>query len=283
MRICSKSTPRPQPLVNTWSYDRECKLLAESLIWNPRILLANETGIVRQSFPEDVEIEPDGTVIYRQRYVGTLSQPLDLTRFPMDKHVFTIQLVAVGHEKDELEFLPAELGRSVKIVGGGISQQLLLPDWEITNYEVKPKPYEPVPGDEVAGFAFEFTAKRCFAYYLWQLIVPLGVTVAMSWSTFWIDPTQSGARIGVATSSILSLVAFRFVVAALLPPLPYMTRMDYYTLGSTLLVFIALTLVVSTSYLVYYGHTRLARKIDLASRLSCPMIFVVLVAISFFI
>ena len=55
-------------------------------IWSPEILIANESGIVRRSFPETVQVDAKGSVTYRQRYVGSFSQPLKLKDFPFDRH-----------------------------------------------------------------------------------------------------------------------------------------------------------------------------------------------------
>ena len=68
-----------------------------SEVWNPRVLLANRQGLVSKSLPEVVQVAPDGTVIYHQRYTGKMSQPLRLSDFPMDSHTFTIQFVAAGY------------------------------------------------------------------------------------------------------------------------------------------------------------------------------------------
>ncbi len=246
-------------------------------VWNPRILLVNQTGLIRESLPAVVDITPDGTVTYRQRYVGKLSQPLVLSEFPLDKHRFVIQFVAVGYPADELKFVPDVLERGdQKIVGGGISDRLSLPDWTIVKYEILGKPYEPIKEIKAAGFTFEFVAKRQFMYYLWQVIVPLAVIVIMSWAAFWIDPNNTGAQIGVASSSILTMIAYRFVLASLLPRLPYMTRMDYLTLGSTLLVFLALMEVLLTTTLNRGNHRAIALWIDRVARLVFPMTFAAL-------
>ena len=139
-------------------------------IWSPRLALVNQGGNVWESLPKVADVTPDGTVTYRQRYVGHLSQPLMLSDFPMDEHRFTIQLVASGHGIDALEFIPiVQHGFS----GGGISGKLSLTDWEVVNFEASPRPYEPVADLAVPGLAFEFTAKRYFLYYLWQVILPL--------------------------------------------------------------------------------------------------------------
>jgi hypothetical protein len=128
-------------------------------VWNPRVLLANEGGIVRPTMPQVVEVAPDGTVVYRQRYVGPLSQPLRLSDFPLDEHRFAIQFAAAGYRVHELEFVPDVGGTEGQLIGGGMADQLSLPDWKIVDYEITPRPYAPVAGVETAGFAFEFTAK----------------------------------------------------------------------------------------------------------------------------
>ncbi len=113
-------------------------------------------------------------------------------------------------------------------------------------------------------------------YYIWQVVLPLTVVVVMSWAAFWIGRPHVGVRIGVATSSILTLIAHRFVLASLLPRLPYMTRLDYFTVGSTLLVFLALLVVVSTSYLATVDRDRPAKIVDLAARAAFPATFLLL-------
>src|SRR6266568_7255754 len=67
-------------------------------IWHPRVGIVNETNSVSRKMPDSVEVEPDGTVTYRQRYVGAFTQPLRLQSFPFDRQTFRIQLVAVRYQ-----------------------------------------------------------------------------------------------------------------------------------------------------------------------------------------
>ena len=85
----------------------------------------------------------------------------------------------------------------------------------------------------------------------------------------------------VATSAVLTLIAYRFLLSNLLPRLPYMTRMDYLTSLSTILVFAALIEVVVTSALGHADRSALGRKLDRAARLLFPGAFAVLCAWSF--
>ncbi len=245
-------------------------------VWNPRVLLANQTGIVAKSLPDVVQVEEDGTVIYHQRYTGKLSQPLHLSDFPKDKQPFVIQFVATGYSDDHLEFIPDDLPADPPIHGGSIADELSLPDWGIVSYEAQKMTYRPIPGIHTAGFGLRFVAERYISYYLWQVVLPLGVVVMMSWSAFWLSRRDVGARIGVATSSVLTLIAHRFVLASLLPRLPYMTRMDYLTVGSTLLVMLTLIMVVSIAILESRNRERLAGHLDMFARGGFPVAFLVL-------
>jgi Neurotransmitter-gated ion-channel ligand binding domain len=241
-------------------------------VWNPRLVLVNQTGLVSRALPEVVQVEPDGTVLYYQRYTGKLSQPLNLSNFPLDSHTFTIQFAAAGYTADDLEFVP-EVVKGIN--GGSMAEQLSLPDWKILKYEVSALPYRPIEAARAASFAFRFEAARSVGYYLWQVVLPLAVVVAMSWAAFWVGRENVGVRIGVATSSILTLIAQRFVVTNLLPRLPYMTRMDYFTVGSTILVFLALVVVIII-YLLAGRHEVAARRVDLSARWTFPLAFVLL-------
>lgn len=239
-------------------------------IWNPRILISNRQGLVSRSLPEVAQVNSDGTVYYRQRYSGRLSQPLTLKDFPRDSHTFNIHFVAAGYPAKELDFIPDEMGT---FVGGSMAKELSLPDWEILKYEALNLPYKPIEGISTAGCAFRFEAKRYSIYYLWQVVLPLAIVVFMSWAAFWVGPEHVGVRIGIATSSVLTLIANRFLLASLLPRLPYMTRLDYFTVGSTILVFLALVTVIMTAFLVEQQKEEGTRKIDITARLVFPAVY----------
>ncbi len=245
-------------------------------VWNPQVLVSNQQGRLAKSLAEIVEVDPDGTVRYRQRFTGELSQPLDLSEFPEDRQQFTIQFVSVANDSDRLMFVPMRAAADPSILGGSIAGTFSLPDWKILSHEALAMPFEPVAGVEIPGFALRFEAERYLEYYIWQVIVPLTVVVIMSWAAFWISGRDASVRVGVATSSILTLVALRFVVASLLPRLPYMTRMDYFTVGSTVLVFLALVVVVLTSFLTARKREKSAYRIDLTARAAFPAAFLAL-------
>jgi hypothetical protein len=251
-------------------------------IWHPPVIVANEQGLVRRSLPELAEVHADGSVVYRQRYVGRFSQELLLSKFPFDEHDFTIQFVFPGYAREELKLIPDTAPELPGIVGGAIAKGFSLPDWKILGFVAEERPLQIADTDiRGAGFAFSFTAERYFAYYFWQVITPLVLIVMMSWAAFWIDPSESGPQLGLAASSMLTLIAYRFLLASLLPKLPYMTRMDYFSLASTILVFLALVEVIITSALAHSNRAKQGKRVDCFSRVAFPVVFVLAGAWSF--
>jgi hypothetical protein len=245
-------------------------------IWHPRVGIVNETNSVSRKMPDSVEVEPDGTVTYRQLYVGAFTQPLRLQSFPFDRQTFRVQLVAVRYQSNEVMFVPDQVWiRDGLKEAGGISPSVTLPDWTIEKWELKPLVYALAPHHQYSSYAFEFTASRNVQYYIFKIILPLVLIVMMSWSGFWIDPVNANSQISVAVTSMLTLIAYRFAVDTQLPRLPYMTRLDVFFLISTLLVFFSLIEVLVTTILDNKQQTKLAKRIDRYCRVIFPVIFAV--------
>ena len=184
---------------------------------------------------------------------------------------------------DGLTFIPDRADRSEQMIGGGMSEKLSVPDWRILDFSAETRALLLSADLEVPGFIFTFTAQRYFRYYLWQMIVPQILIVMMSWGAFWINPSMASTQIGLATSSMLTLIAHRFLLATQLPKLPYLTRLDYFIMLNTLLVFGALVEVFVTSSLAHNDRTELGLKMDRWCRFIFPITFGCILVLSFWI
>jgi hypothetical protein len=245
-------------------------------IWHPRVSIANETNSVSRKLPETVEVDPDGSVVYRQRYVGAFTQSLRLQSFPFDRQTFRFHLVAIRYRPNEVTFVPDENWiRDGLQRAAGISPSITLPDWTVEKWDAKARIYALTPGLQYSGYVFEFTASRNVEHYILKVILPLILIVMMSWSVFWIDPVTSNSQISVAVTSMLTLIAYRFAVDSQLPRLPYMTRLDSFFLTSTILVFFSLIEVLVTSILDNNQQTERAKKLDRYCRVIFPAIFII--------
>ena len=237
--------------------------------WNPNIQLINRIT-VQTTLPEVLEVDASGNVIYRQRFIGQFSSSLDLHRFPFDSQTLSIDLVSLGQTSDQVQFV-----QDPEI--GGVAKKLGITDWQLGSWKTKPISYEPIPGGRLlSGFSFEFVVKRQFYYFLVQIILPMTLILGMSWIVFWVDPNQTGPRISTSITSMLTLVAYRFLTGNFLPRLPFLTRLDIFVFGCTLLVFCSLITVIWISRLLAKQEAR-ATSLNNRSRWLFPLLFLLMV------
>lgn len=237
-------------------------------VWHPNFVIVNEQRVWR-TFPEVVEIDSDGEVVYIQRVWGSFAQPHKLHDYPFDRHRFSIQFVTAGYTPKEIEIVTETKAPS------GISQQLSVADWAILNFTAEPHPFKShAEMKTAAGFAMSFEAKRETGYFIVKVFFPLILIVAMSWVVFWIDPAAPGTQISVAITTMLTLIAYRFAVDAAVPKISYLTRLDNFILFSTILVYASLIEVVITSSLAKREKFVQAQAIDRWMRLVFPAVFV---------
>lgn len=247
-------------------------------VWNPRLQIVNRRNLTT-TFPDLVEISPGGDVTYRQRFWGDFSQPMDLRDFPRDRQVFTVEIVASGFTPEEVDLATA------KFATYGLREELSLPDWNVEEWNAEVISLPSVRDERrlVRLVKFSFTARRKTGYYLYKIILPLILIVAMSWVVFWIDPKEGGIQIGVSMSAMLTLIAYRFAIGADVPKVSYVTRMDIFMIGGTVLIFATLMEVIVTSTLASGGRLELARRIDRWARVLFPLLFALVTAGAFFI
>jgi hypothetical protein len=246
----------------------EKDVLPATEVWTPNLQVVNQQKIW-PTLPEVVEVYPDGKVIYRQRVWGQFSMPFNLKNFPFDTQDFTVQFISIGlREEGEIKFIQSDESLS------GLADVFSQADWEILKWEAKGQKYSAMENTERDGFFLTFWAKRKTGYYIGKVIIPLVLIVMMSWAVFWIDPKDAGTQVGVAVTSMLTLIAYRFATDALLPKVSYFTRLDYFILGSTILVFSGLIEVLITNALAKKDRLDLARLVDKLARIIMPLIFI---------
>jgi len=244
-------------------------------IWSPGLVFVN-SGRMFPSRPRETGIGPGGSVTYVQRYYGTLATYHNLRDFPFDKQRFRISFSSLEWGEKEVQLIVDE-----KVTGR--REPLNISDWTIKEVKgVIGREYADTYDRFHSRYDFEITANRIRSYYVWKVILPLCLIVAMSWTVFWINPARFGPQIGLSATSMLTLVAFIFATTNMLPKLGYFTILDKFIAVSTILVFLALVQSLSTTYLFSKGKEAIAVHIDHVSRWAFPLAFAALVVVAFF-
>jgi len=239
-------------------------------IWYPNIQILNQQKLV-STLPRAVEIHPDGEVVHRQRVWGSFSQPLDLRLFPFDTQRLQVTLANVGLGAKAVNLVPSP--------SSGISEMLTMPDWEVTGWDFVASDIslddEP---PRVQGMVFSLDVKRDTSFFIYKVIMPLILIVMMSWLVFWIDPSLAASQISVSVTAMLTMIAYRFAIAGMMPRLAFLTSLDHFVLASTLVVFLSMVEVIYTAYLSTSDQLEKARKVDRRARWIAPLIYVALTA-----
>jgi hypothetical protein len=242
-----------------------CKLSIRD-IWFPELDMKN-SGRMFSRWPETVSVEEGGRVSYLQRLSGTFSSYQKLEEFPFDKADISLQLYV-------LDWSASKVALRIDQEFTGISAQLNISDWQVLGLEAKLTKNKIEALDQIhSGYLLTISAKRYVSYYIWKIMIPVALIVLMSWSIFYIAPTEFGTQMGLSASSVLTLIAFIFATTNMLPRLGYLTALDQYIMGATVLVFLALLQGLITGYLAAKRYMQLAARIDLVSRFVFPLLF----------
>jgi gamma-aminobutyric acid receptor subunit beta len=248
------------------------RIVPASDVWQPDLEILNQR-FLRAALPEQVRVSPDGSVLYRQRYQGTLASPLDLESFPFDRQELWVRVVSLQDAREVVLVPdPERIGRLPRFSIAG---------WDLELGQMESDSFEPIAGELALPRAgLPLHAKRSVGYFVWKLFVPLTLIVFMAWTVFFIGHDQMGPRIGISTASIFTLIAFQFSLGRVLPPISYLTRADQFVLGSSVLVYLALAETIFSGKLKVGGRADLAQRVDRHARWIYVTLFVVVATVT---
>jgi hypothetical protein len=263
----------------TWTDARLSQLqgceISLDKVWSPSLVFAN-SGRLFTSRPREVSIGPGGQTRYLQRYYGALASYHNLRDFPFDQQRLVVSLFPIDSPEDKVRLVVDEAFTGRRDV-------LNISDWEIQAVNGAIGRKKLYAFDNFHSFYdFEITARRITNYYVWKVILPICLIVAMSWCVFWIAPTQSNAQIGLSATSMLTLIAFIFATTNMVPALSYFTRLDRFIVGSTIMVFLAMLQSVLTSYMVASDNKGVSFRLDRVCRVAFPLAFAVFTVVVLF-
>lgn len=260
-------------VIQSWSDSRLAELegceFPLTSVWNPQLDFLNSGNLDerRSGSADQVDVGPGGLVVHQQRYYGALASYHSLRDFPFDKQEFWISLLSPEYGEEEVELVVNETQT-------GKRDLLNISDWTIEGISANIATYRTETiGRPLSMYEYRISAQRQVGFYVWKVIVPLMLIVAMSWSVFWVSPAQFAPQIGLSATAMLTLIAFQFALVSVLPKLAYFTVLDWFIVGSTILVFLALVEAVAAVFLVSKEKVTLALRMDKFCRIAFPVAF----------
>lgn len=216
--------------------------LMKTDIWVPAFEFNNIQGS-QDTQNKQITIYPDGKVMFEERFFGIFHTEMDFKRFPFDSKSFVVEIEPFSYDQDMLRFSNAflypdaysdmnlKLGKDWVLTGTAARL-------DSTEYQ-QPAMLVPDTGSSVfSKVVFEVQADRRYGYYLWQVLFPLFIIILASFTIFWIR--DFGTQIGIGFSLMLTVVAFNFYSASILPKLPYNTFIEYVIMVGYIFIFLGI-------------------------------------------
>ena len=241
-------------------------------IWHPDAQIYNIRD-AKKRLDDVVNILPNDTILYTQRYFGTFSAFLDFQAFPFDQQILPITLLSFTYGPEAVEFV---------FESAWLEERFSIAGWTVKSRETRVSAFNISAAQgakydtKLSRLNYTMHARRHLDYYWWKVVAPLVLIVFLSWAVFYIDPSQVGPQVGVSATSILTLIAFLLRLESIIPPVSYLTHMDYFVYSVLTLVFLAyLEALVSTTYALK-GKIEFAKKVDHWSRYVFPTGFAII-------
>jgi hypothetical protein len=244
----------------------DLRTFAYGEIWSPRLLVVNDRGL-DLLLPEVATVDRQGNVIARQRLAGTLAVDLELRDFPFDTQRLPIEVVSYQYDRTELVFSEASelVARLDDLSSGGWNYSALEPESFV--YRLKDG------GRGGSGITFAVMAERKASYYIFTLALPMTLILFLAWMTHWLPVDVIPPRMGTASATVFSLIAFGVSFRLTLPRIDYLTDADRFVLYSTLLVLVSLAVTVTTIRRASTGRRDAAERLARRARQAFPVLY----------
>ncbi|MDH7447139.1 hypothetical protein [Aquimarina sp. 2201CG14-23] len=217
--------------------------LMQNELWVPAFELINVQG--SEDTPNTrIEIYANGRIEYERRFFGTFSSDMDYIKFPFDSQQYLVEIEPFSYSNHHIIFT------NPKLFLEDNADDYLGEDWEFISSDahITTKKYKYMDAhvnsekNSYSRVVFEIKAKRLSGYYQWQVLFPLLIIIMASFSIFWIKEFSS--QIGVGFTLMLTVVAFNFYSASILPKLSYNTFIEYVIIVGYIFIFLGILAVI---------------------------------------
>ncbi len=206
------------------------------------------------------------------RVNATITKFWDISEFPLDNHVLTIEIEDNENEDFKLTYIPDQ-------ENCGVNPGVQVPGWKFQKAwsEVTVHGYATNYGD----ISLPTNNKSCYSRFIYSLKVIrpgpgyffklfFGVFIAalIAFLVFFIKPTDLDPRFGLGVGAIFAAVASEYVIASSLPETNILTLADKLHIVAFAFIFLSIAQSILSLRLFTNGREKASRLLD---RLSFPV------------
>uniref|UniRef100_A0AC34GVQ0 Glutamate-gated chloride channel n=1 Tax=Panagrolaimus sp. ES5 TaxID=591445 RepID=A0AC34GVQ0_9BILA len=222
-------------------------LNSDQKIWIPDTFFQNEKNAHRHNIDKPnimVRVHHDGFVLYSVRLTMTLSCPMNFEYYPMDVQECELRFASYAYTTDDIIY-KWKNNNPVQIKTGLLNS---LPQFKVTNYSTHECSSSTSTGT-YSCLNLRLELNREFGFFLLHLFIPSMALVAVSWVSFFIDPTSVPGRVTLGVTVLLTFHALSSGVNSILPPVSYVKAIDVWIFGCATFILASLIEFAIVTYL----------------------------------
>ena len=204
-------------------------IIPQKLVWKPDLVVTNPVKKVRKIGFEDIMVRyrDDGMAFwYTGDYLET-SCDIDVTHFPFDRQVCTIEMIPWNYRHRELQLLFAQ--NNVQLDNFTQNGEWIL--YKTAAERVGDGPFEYI--------YFKLYLERRSSFFIINLFIPVVLLVFLNCMVFLLSP-DSGERVGYAITCLLAITVYLSFVSGTIPK----TSKPISVLSFVLMVLLILSTVI---------------------------------------
>jgi len=181
-----------------------------SKVWTPDILLFNSASQeFNSAYPTNVHVYSDGKCEFIPPGIFLSTCQIDITWFPFDDQDCVLTF---GSWTLNAKFLNLSISKDF----GDISEFKTNSEWELIGFPASLSKYD-YEGEPYINAVFELKIRRRTLYYFSNLILPCVLIAFMAVLGFYFPP-ESGEKVTLEITILMSLTFFMNVVTEMVPP-----------------------------------------------------------------
>jgi hypothetical protein len=195
---------------------------------------------------EELVRKHEGSSHYRlMNLKGSFFSDFSLKRYPFDEQELSIELEDPGRSRDQLRIIPEPAAKR----GGrapGLAPSCKLRGWRFISGETlqRPRSYRVDLGTgkipENQRFVYSLRVRRNWKGYIWRVVLPLTVIVAVVFLGFLLPPERVDVSVGLVVTCLLATIALHLTQASSMPNVGFLVAGDYVFMVGYVLLFLAL-------------------------------------------
>lgn len=183
-------------------------------IWKPDVVLYNNADVSSAvtSVSSNVIIEATGNVTWLSMSIFRSSCSIDVKYFPYDIQNCTMEFASWTYGMDKLNIISHS-------ENGDISNYVPSSEWALLEYKPRRslETFSCCPDEPVPFMKYYIVIKRRPLFYLFNMVMPCILITLVALLGFYMPP-ESGEKVSMGITTLLSIVVFLMIVAESMPP-----------------------------------------------------------------